>query len=191
MMREVRQGVIDATKGAQVPWEKSSLVSSFAFAEPAGQPQLSLTADKTTVRKGDQIRLTVTPQSACRLTLVNVDSKGNSCLLYPTARMTDKVVQAGEPFAFPPPGPTGTLRLHETGEETFIAMCNATDSAIKAATRDTKSVTCSRGPDAKVNAKLMEVATFDADEPTFQPTAAQKRPQTLLSSTLTITVTDN
>jgi hypothetical protein len=192
MMRQVRQDVLDATKGTQVPWSKSSLVSSFAFAERTGQPQLSLTADSTRVRKGDAIRLTVTPQSACRLTIINVDSRGNSCLLFPNARVPDRVIQAGERYQFPPPGPTGTLRLHQPGEETFIAMCNASASAINAAVRDTKSVTCSKGPDSKVNAKLLEVATFDADEPTAQPAqaVAEDRKQTILSHSITITVTD-
>ena len=109
--------------------------------------------------------------------------------------MPDRVIQAGETFIFPPPGPRGTLRLKTPGEETFIAMCNASPEAIREAKRDTRSVTCSgQGPSDEANSRLLEVATHDPNEDArdaHTARAASAIPkQTILQATVVARVVD-
>ena len=195
MMRRVRQAVIEETGGSQTPWERSSMISSFAFGR-AGQrnvvSQPWLTAARSNYVRGEKIKLTITPPEDCRLTLINVDNKGKSCLLFPHPKLPDEVLKAGVPVTFPP---RGSLRLHEAGEETFIAMCNASKEAKQAAKRDTTLINCSKGGSDQVyNDKLLETVVFDLDDDGSQDIARSNDPrpaqagQQVLRETLTVRV---
>lgn len=190
MMRDVRQEVIDATNGSQVPWERSSLTSQFAFKNTTVQetePELNLTAAKTSYQKGEPITLTITPPMDCRLTLINVDAGGKSCLLFPHPKLEDAIIKGGETLTFPP---RGALRLNEVGEETFVAMCNASETALTEARRDTRAIDCSKGAaDRSFNDKVLETVTFDLDDDGEQ-NRQQQEPQRVLRGSLTVTVTE-
>ncbi|MEO1610632.1 MAG: caspase family protein [Pseudomonadota bacterium] len=202
MMRRVRQAVIEATGGQQTPWERSSMISSFAFGQSnqstfTGKPWL--TAARTSYTQGEKIKLTITPPEDCRLTLINVDSAGKSCLLFPHPKLPDDVLKAGVAVTFPP---RGSMRLHEAGEETFIAMCNASEAAKQAAKRDTTLINCSRGGGGSSGGgnqaytdKILETVLFDLDDDDTQGgartndiTPAQAGQQ-VLRETLTVRVT--
>lgn len=98
--------------------------------------------DRAGYRVGDRIMLTLVPPEDCRLTLINVDGDGDSCVLLPHPAVKDLLLRAGEPFLFPP---RGVMRAEEAGEETFIALCNATAAAKAEARALTEPVACSGG----------------------------------------------
>ncbi len=193
MMRKVRRDVIKATAGQQIPWEKSSLVRTFSFAKLPEAPSLKITANKRRYRKGEKITLSITSNRPCKLTLINVDKKNNSCLLFPNPHLPDRSIEAGQTFLFPPPGPTGTLRLNSPGDETFIAMCNASPTAQRSLRRKTTKVTCStRGPSENVTRNLLEVATYNPHEQQDRKVDGLKTApkQTVLSDSVTVTVSE-
>lgn len=186
MMRDVRKQVIEVTNKAQIPWEKASMVSKFVFATgPENEEQITVKSDKASYRKGEKLKLFITPKEDCRLTLLNIDKAGKSCLLFPHPKLPDMVLKAGKKFSFPP---KGSLRLDEPGEESFIAMCNASSEARQAARRNTKNIDCSKGAaDRKFNDQIFETVTFDLDD-NDEPEERQKR--NVLRNTLTVTVSD-
>lgn len=190
MMRSVRREVIEATGGDQVPWERSSLISSFAFLQKGRQTATPFIAsDKSSYAQGDKIRLVITPPEDCRLTLLNVDNTGKSCLLFPHPKLPDTVLKRGERVMFPP---KGSLTLDEAGEETFVAMCNASEAAKKKASRNTTQIDCSKGAaDRAFNDQFLETVTFsleDDDPDTKASDAALSEKQTILRGSLTVNV---
>lgn len=192
MMRDVRKHVIDETNGAQVPWEKGSLVSKFVFAQRAESPEeepLIIQSNKKVYAKGEKLKLSVTARQNCRLTLLNVDDKGKSCLLFPNKYLADETLKAGKTFVFPP---KGSMRVEEAGEETFIAMCNASPEAKAAAQRTATQINCSKGPsDRRFNDNVLEtvVLDFSEEEETEDQSASTKSAPTVLKSSITISVT--
>ena len=189
-MRDVRRDVIAATNGDQVPWEHSSLIAGFAFASATrGIGDKLIAADRPSFKRGETIKLTITPPKDCRLTLINVDKAGQSCLLFPHPKLPDEPLKAGQSITFPP---KGALRLDEPGEETFVAMCNATDAARNAAVRDVKVIDCSKGAaDRSFNDKVLETVTFDLDAPADGATSAAPRDtDALIRGSITVTVSE-
>lgn len=198
MMRRVRRDVIKETaaKGRkQVPWANTSMTSSFFFSR--GDKKLSrqiaksfISTNKVSYAQGDKLKLEITPPQDCRLTLLNFDKTGRSCQLFPHESLADPVLRAGQPFVFPP---KGSLTLGEVGQETFVAMCNATAAAKAAATRRTRSVGCSKGAsDRNFNERTLELATFDPNDKGGAAALTVKDParkHNVLRSSLTIQVT--
>ncbi len=195
MMRGVRADVIEATRGSQVPWEHSSLISSFAFASAKPPVAALITAERTSFKRGESIQLAITPSEDCRLTLLNVDKAGKSCLLLPHPKLPDTVLKAGQRTVFPP---KGALRLEQPGEETFVAMCNASEAAKAQAVRTSRLIDCSKGAaDRSFNDKVFETVTFDIDDAGDKAGAAAKpagdtsAPRlSVLRGSLTVTVSE-
>lgn len=197
MMKQVRKDVIAATRAngkTQTPWARTSMVSNFVFGHQTQSlaRQLTgdfITSDKTSYKQGDKIKLYITPPKDCRLTLLNLDKTGQSCQQFPHPALQDNVLKAGQRFVFPP---KGSLTLAEAGEETFVAMCNASDEAKAAATRNTRSAGCSKGAsDRTFNQKTLELAIFDPNDKggtSSSGTTPTAKKQTVLRSSLTVKV---
>ena len=143
MMQRVRRDVINETdaKGRrQVPWANTSMTSSFYFSlgdkkRTRQATRNFISSRRTAYKQGDKLQLEITPPRDCRLTLLNFDKTGRSCQLFPHKSLDDQVLKAGQRFIFPP---KGSLTLGEVGEETFVAMCNASAEAKAAETRRTR-----------------------------------------------------
>jgi hypothetical protein len=127
---------------------------------------LAIYTEDKDYRVGDAIRLFIEPQRQCRLTLINIDDDGDSCVMFPHPDLDDKPIAAGSTFVFPP---KGSLRFSEVGVETVIAVCNFSRAAINAELRDTSKVSCDKSQlvyaEAKIEeAAILETFTFDAND---------------------------
>lgn len=189
MMRGVRADVIETTRGKQIPWEHSSLISSFVIASAKPQSASLVTAERTSYQRGESIQLIVTPHEDCRLTLINVDKAGKSCLLFPHPKLPDTLLKAGARAVFPP---KGALRLDQPGEETFVALCNASAAAKAQAVRTSRLIDCSMGAaDRAFNDKVFETVTFDlVDVGDKADAAVPGARQSVLRGSLTVTVSE-
>lgn len=192
MMRRVRKSVFETTNSRQLPWDRSSLVGEFYFAPVAADQAKSaqsqwIDVEKTRVRAGEEVRLTITPPDDCRLTLINVDDSGRSCLLFPHPDLPDTVLKGGQSTEFPPKGVR--LRLDQPGQETFVALCNASPAAKQAAARRSRRIDCSVGAsDRKFNDAVFETATLDLSGLSRRGRASLTKRPTLLRSSVTISV---
>ena len=127
---------------------------------------LAIYTEDKDYRVGDAIRLFIEPQRQCRLTLINIDDDGDSCVMFPHPELDDEPIAAGGTFVFPP---KGSLRFSESGVETVIAVCNFSKTAIEAELRDTSKVSCDKTQRVYAEAKIEEAAiletfTFDAND---------------------------
>lgn len=100
---------------------------------------LAIYADKERYKVGDSIRLIVEPRHDCKLTLINIDDDGDSCVLFPTAKLGDELISGGAKFVFPP---VGSMTALEAGVESVLAICNGSEEAIHSELRDTSQVSC-------------------------------------------------
>ena len=127
---------------------------------------LAIYTEDKIYKVGDAIRLFIEPQRQCRLTLINIDDDGDSCVMFPHPSLDDEPIEAGSTYIFPP---RGSLKFSETGVETVIAVCNFSDGAIEAELRDTSKVSCDKSQlvyaDAKIEeAAILETFTFDVND---------------------------
>lgn len=90
-------------------------------------PLLVMRTDRITLEVGEDIRFAVEAPVPCRLSIVNVDTRGRSCMILPLPGLPDAVLSPGEPYVFPP---KGRIYGAEPGIESFIAMCNADAQAL-------------------------------------------------------------
>ena len=127
---------------------------------------LAIYTDNKSYSVGDAIKLFIEPQRQCRLTLINIDDDGDSCVMFPHPNLDDKPIAAGSTYVFPP---KGSLRFSEAGVETVIAVCNFSRAAIDAELRDTSKVSCDKSQLVYAEAKIeedaiLETFTFDAND---------------------------
>ncbi len=102
-----------------------------ASPRPDPEPKkLILTARKQNYRQGERLELMIETKVSCKLSLINMDDKGVSCVLYPhkAYKSVNLNLKAGERISFPP---KGYLSLDEPGKNTFVAMCNARPSDVQ------------------------------------------------------------
>lgn len=119
-----------------------------------------LVSDRPSYSVNDRMVLTLTPPVDCRLTLINVDKAGNSCLLLPHPDVPDTLLKAKTPFRFPP---RGAMRASASGEETFVALCNASPAAIATERRLTTSVPCADATTRPVEFETRTLETVVVD----------------------------
>ena len=100
---------------------------------------LTVYTDKPAYKVGEGLRIFVEPRQDCRLTLINIDDKKRSCVLYPHPALPDVPIPGGTQYVFPP---RGSLRTDSPGVETILAICNGAKDAVSAAVRDTSRVSC-------------------------------------------------
>ena len=104
-----------------------------------GRSALTIYTDKPAYKVGEGLRIFVEPRHDCRLTLINIDDHGKSCVLYPHPALPDVPIKGGTQYTFPP---TGSLTANEAGVETILAICNGAADAVRLVTRDTSKVSC-------------------------------------------------
>jgi hypothetical protein len=127
--------------------------------QPRERRELALYTDKSQYRKNEIIKIFVEPTVDCRLTLLNIDHQGVSCLMFPHPEFKDEVIKAGSRFVYPP---KGTVRADQPGEERFVALCNASTNAVAVEKRDTKEIDCSKGAsDMNFQQALRESVVLD------------------------------
>ena len=124
---------------------------------------LAIYTEKKKYRVGDSIKLVIEPQRECRLTLINIDDDGDSCVMFPHPELSDRPIIGGSRYIFPP---KGSLKFSEAGVETVIAVCNFSPAAIAAELRDTSKVSCDKTQlvNAEVRVQdsaILETFTFD------------------------------
>lgn len=130
--------------------------------------KLTVFTDKPTYKVGEGLIIYVEPRHDCRLTLISIDDKHQSCVLYPDPRIADHPIKAGERFVFPP---RGSLRTSAPGVETILAICNADRRAVTYQDRDTSKVSCDPSQRADPYADVSygdvanEVLILDLDAP--------------------------
>lgn len=151
-------------------WSKDP--SKQAFVEEAKQKGLScqvsetlpiasslgISTEKQNYRVGDNIEIIIQPKRECRLTLINIDDEGDSCIMFPHPQLSDRPIPGGSRYVFPP---KGTLKFSETGIETVIAICNYSAAAIDAVLRDTSKVSCDKTQLANPEVKILDSAIFE------------------------------
>ncbi len=130
-------------------------------------PGLTIYTEKPVYKLGEGLRIYVEPRHDCRLTLINIDSAGKSCVLYPHPSIEDVVISGGSQYVFPP---RGSLTTGEVGTETLLAICNGSGEALGWATRDTHLTSCDAGqryePDKPITAHdVYETLILDLDAP--------------------------
>ena len=79
---------------------------------------------------------TVTAESGCYLTLVNVDGKGTATVLYPNGFQKDNFLPAGRELAFPAPDAPFQFRFADPGVETVAATCGTKNRPVDAVALD-------------------------------------------------------
>ncbi|MBI1383666.1 MAG: DUF4384 domain-containing protein [Rhizobiales bacterium] len=133
--------------------------------KPVERADFGFFASQASFRPGDPMALTLVPPVDCRLTLINVDDRGRSCVLLPHPKVEDRLLKAGETFRFPP---RGSMRAGDAGTETFIALCNASPGAVATERHVTAEVACSDGSTSPENyeEKTLETVVVDYDAPT-------------------------
>ncbi len=86
--------------------------------------RLQVTTDKPAYRLGDVMRIFVTADRPCTLTLVNIGTTGNSTVLFPNRFHTNNQIPAGVTVALPPPNSPVQFQLGgPPGTERLIALC--------------------------------------------------------------------
>lgn len=103
------------------------------------QSHLTVYTDKPTYTVGEGLKVFIEPRHDCRLTLISIDDRHQSCVLYPFPGLDDIVIKGGSQYVFPP---RGTLKTTHQGLETILAICNGGHDAIDLHTRDTSKVSC-------------------------------------------------
>ena len=112
---------------------------------------LTVYTDQPSYKVGEGLIVYVEPRHDCRLTLINIDEYGKSCVLYPHPGLPDEVIKGGTQFVFPP---RGSLRTTKPGLETLLAVCNASSDAVAIERRDTSHVSCDVSTRANPNADV-------------------------------------
>ncbi len=103
------------------------------------QSHLTVYTDQPSYKVGEGLKVFIEPRHDCRLTLISIDDKHQSCVLYPFPGLDDIVIPGGTQYVFPP---RGTLKTTVPGRETILAICNGGHDAISSHTRDTSKVSC-------------------------------------------------
>lgn len=88
--------------------------------------ELSLISDKTVYKVGELATFTVRSGHDCHLTLINVAPNGEGTVIFPNDYQRDNFLKAGTELQVPGEKAGFQLRLQDKGEETVVAVCNAT-----------------------------------------------------------------
>lgn len=126
--------------------------------DAAASNNLTVYTDKPVYHLGDGIRIFVEPRVQCRLTIVNIDDDGDSCVLYPHPQLADDPIPAGTRFIYPP---RGSITAAEAGTETILAICNASAEAVNYTRRDTSQVSCDPSQRANPTHRIQTKAVYE------------------------------
>ncbi|MGH6925385.1 MAG: DUF4384 domain-containing protein, partial [Propylenella sp.] len=81
---------------------------------------------------GSELTFSVIAEKDCFLTLINVDEKGSTTVLFPNKFNNNNRIVAGKTFTLPGAEISGfRFRFQDPGKETVIAKCNATKNQVR------------------------------------------------------------
>lgn len=85
--------------------------------------EVHLWSDKRAYSKGDLVVLTAQANRDCHLNVINIDTRGEATVLFPSDSDPDNAVKAGAKIRIPSMIEPYQLRASERGTETFVAVC--------------------------------------------------------------------
>lgn len=85
--------------------------------------ELSVTLDRSSYRKGEAIKISVSASRTCNLTLISLDTAGRSTVLFPSEFAAGSPLTPGTPLLVPARGAQYVLRADTPGRETIVARC--------------------------------------------------------------------
>lgn len=91
---------------------------------------LSLTSDRLSYYVDDLATFTVTTDSDCYLTLIDIDKSGEATVLFPNKFEQNNLLSAGKPLQFPGKDAEFQFRLGDAGKETVVAICSLSDQPV-------------------------------------------------------------
>lgn len=87
---------------------------------------LALFPNESNFRVGTELTFSVLAEQSCYLTLINVDEKHRTTVLFPNKFNNNNYIEAGRTYTLPSPEISGfKLKFGDPGKETVIAKCNA------------------------------------------------------------------
>ncbi len=92
--------------------------------------KLSLYADKSNYMINDKPVFTVRSDRDCYLTLVNIDGAGVGTVIFPNKFQQDNKISGQKDFVFPAADASFDFKFTEVGQESVIAICDATGKAV-------------------------------------------------------------
>ncbi|MBJ3776063.1 DUF4384 domain-containing protein [Acuticoccus mangrovi] len=152
----------------RAPPEASPIAPAAAASERPEDPRFALFAAKETFHPGEPVELTLIPPVDCKLTLINVDDSGRSCVVVPTPGLDDITLAAGTPYRFPPA--PATFSFPDPGRERFIALCNADPTAIATERTMTEPVSCAAEgtPPERYEESVLELGVLSLNGPVIR-----------------------
>ncbi|CUH75272.1 DUF4384 domain-containing protein [Tropicibacter naphthalenivorans] len=174
-VNKVVQGTDYAPPAAKTPPPAKTVApaTSYADAQKApdyvptqhsvqAQSHLTVYTDKPTYKVGEGLRVFIEPRQDCRLTLISIDDRKRSCVLYPFPGLEDIVIPGGTQYVFPP---RGSLKTTEAGLETILAICNGSNAAISAERQGYDAVSCAAADhESTYKAVVNEVLALDLND---------------------------
>lgn len=80
--------------------------------------------ERVAYERGDLLTLNAVANRDCNLTVINVDTRGQATVLFPSDSNPDNAVKANKPVRIPSEVEPYQLRVTEAGTESFVAICN-------------------------------------------------------------------
>lgn len=124
--REEFRSLQDALDSLEQNGAQQSLPQQLA---ESGSLRLSLWSEKEGYEEGDELFLLAAATEPCRLTVISVDTSGDTVVIFPSEFQEDNHLGPANPQAIPDPDSEFRLRVDEPGQEIIIGICLAGERA--------------------------------------------------------------
>jgi hypothetical protein len=106
---------------------------SFGFQQPPGTFGLHLKPEKPVYRIDEAVRVAVTAEADCRLTLISIGTNGQAVRLFPNEFQADNLIRSGQIVLIPSPrSPLQYKARGPAGVEGLIGTCRSVASTTEA-----------------------------------------------------------
>lgn len=122
--REAMVAPITVVAPIEMPIEPSA-TPSIAAVVSTPPLQLTLALSRSTAVRGDAVTVRATPSATCHLTIISVDTKGRATVIFPSDFDTNNRIEQGKNLRVPADGAGYTFRLSQSGRQTFVGLCSA------------------------------------------------------------------
>ncbi len=129
--------LIDATPIS--PGAPAVLAAHTGAQDGHGPVRVSIVANKSKFRLGDKPVFTVRTDRDCRLTLINVDSKGIGTVIFPNRFDQNNAIIGNRDFQYPAADAAFDFAFSAAGTETVIAICDTKGNALEKVVHDFKA----------------------------------------------------